>query len=204
LKVSRFGWSSGRSTGFGLPNGRSGQLLALGLVVLVLGLGWAAIVRPLLDLYAARAEALTRQQVLAAQMAGWLQKRSDLEQRARAAVDNGPPPAAMLQGPTDAVAGANLQQLVQDIAAQAGVSLSSTETLSVEQINAYRLIELRIGLTAPWSVLVQLLQTFDQSTPAIMVDDLQLQGPRLLLANHDPPLAATMTVLALRAGTQGR
>jgi general secretion pathway protein M len=201
LKVSRFGWTSGNKTAFSLPHGRSGKILALGLLLVVLGTVWAAIVSPLLDLHAARAVDLARQQARASEMASLLRNVPELRQRASAALANGPPPDAMLQGTTDAVAGAILQQLVRDMATQAGVSLSSTEALAVEQMKSYRLIGLRISLTTPWSVLVQLLQTIEQAKPVIMVDDLQLQGPRLLLANRDPPVEASMTVLAFRAGT---
>jgi hypothetical protein len=155
----------------------------------------------LLGLYAARADALARQQALTGEMAGWVRHLPDLLQRAVAVASNGPQAGAMLTGATDAVAGANLQQRVQDLASEAGVSLSSTEVLATEQIGAYRLISLRIGIAAPWTVLVHLLETFERTQPTIMVDDLQLHGPRLLLANSDPPVEATMTVLALKAGT---
>jgi general secretion pathway protein M len=187
---------------FDMPTGRSGKVLALGLALLVLGAAWAAAVRPLLDLHAERAEALSNRQAQAARMEVLLQNLPSLRQQAAAATANGPPPEAILQGTTDAVAGATLQQFVQDMATQTGVTLASTEALAAEQVYSYRLIGVRTALSAPWPALVQLLQTIERAKPAIMVDDLQLHGPRLQTErDDDPPLEASMTVLALRAGT---
>ena len=184
-----------------MPTGRSGKILALGLALLVLAVAWAAAVRPLIGLHAERTEALAIQETLAYRMAGLVQTLPALRQQAAVAVDNGPPANAILQGTTDAVAGAALQQLVQDMAMQAGVSLASTEALAAEQVHAYRLIGVRIALTAPWPVLVQLLQAIERAKPTMIVDDLQLHGPRLQIDQDDSPLDASMTVLAFRAGT---
>jgi general secretion pathway protein M len=187
-----------------MPTGRSGKILAFMLALLVLAVAWAAVVHPLIVLRASRTEALADQEALASRMAHLVQTLPVLRRQAAVAMQNGPPADAMLQGATDAVAGAALQQLVQDMAKQAGVSLASTEALAAEQVHAYRLIGVRIAMTAPWPGLVQLLQTIEQAKPAMTVDDLQLHGPRLQIAQGDPPLDASMTVLAFRAGTAPR
>lgn len=185
-----------------MPTGRSGKILALGLVFLVLSAVWAAIVRPLLDLHAEQVEVLSNRQAQFSRMESLEQNLPNLRQQAAAAAANGPPPDAILQGASDAVAGATLQQLVQDMATQTGVTLASTEALAVEQVYSYRLIGVRTTLSAPWPALVQLLHTIERAKPAIMVDDLQVHGPRLQTErDDDPPLDASMTVLALRAGT---
>ena len=183
-----------------MPTGRSGKVLALGLALPVLATAWAAVVRPLIDLHAERTEALANQAALAFRMAGLVQTLPALQRQAAVAVGNEPPANAILQGSTDAVAGAALQQFVQDMAMQAGVSLASTEALAAEQVHAYRLIGVRIALTAPWPVLVQLLRTIELARPTMMADDLQFHGPRLQIEQGDSPLDASMTMLAFRAG----
>ena len=184
-----------------LPVGRPGKVLAAGLALFALVAVWAAVVGPLLDWHAERAEALARQQTLALRMANLVRTLPELRQQAEAAVTDGPSPDAVLKGATDAVAGAALQQVVQEMAARAGASLSSTEALAAEQTGEYRRIGLRIALSAPWPVLVRLLQAVERATPMMLVDDLQLRGLRLQVAAGDPALDASMVVVAFRAGT---
>lgn len=186
-----------------LPTGRAGQWLALGLAALVLALVWAVVALPLIQWHAARAEALTERQALAARMAGLAAELPLLNRTATQAAAAGPPAGAMLDQPSDAVAGAALQQRVQDIATKAGATLSSTEALPAEATGGYRRIRLRVALTAHWPVLVGMLQGLaEQTAPQMLVDDVQLRSAPVLLDRTDPPLDASFTVLALRAGTE--
>lgn len=184
-----------------LPTGRTGQWLALGLAALVLALLWIAVAAPLVEWHGARAEALAQRRTLAARMAGLAAELPLLERAAGQATAAGPQAGAMLDQPSDAVAGAALQQRVQDIAARAGATLSSAEALPAEPAGAYRRIRLRVALTAHWPVLVGVLQALaQQAAPQMLVDDLQLRSAPVLLERDDPPLDASFTVLALRAG----
>ena len=184
-----------------LPTGRRGKILALGFAVLAAGAGWAGVVDPVLGWHAERAEALAQRQAAARRMAQIARSLPELEQQAAAAATSGPPPGAVLQGTTDAVAGAALQQLVRDMATGAGAVLSSTETLPVEQAGTFRRIGLRIAFSAPWPVLVRLLLAVEQATPMMLVDDLQVRGPRLQVGPSDPALETSLVVLAFRTGT---
>lgn len=183
-----------------LPEGRRGQALAVGLLLLCLGLAWLAVAAPLLAWHAERAEALAGRGALAARMAQLAATLPELRAQAAAAESAGPAQAALLDGATDAVAGATLQQLTLDLAVQAGAAPSSTETLAAEQVGAYRRVGVRIALTAPWPVLVRLLRAVAEATPGLLVDDLQIRGSRLLVRPADAPLDALMTISAFRAG----
>jgi general secretion pathway protein M len=184
-----------------LPTGRRGKILALGFAVLAAGAVWAGVVDPVLGWHAERAEALAQRQAAARRMAQIARSLPELEQQAAAAATSGPPPGAVLQGTTDAVAGAALQQLVRDMATGAGAVLSSTETLQAEQAGTFRRIGLRIAFSAPWPVLVRLLLAVEQATPMMLVDDLQVRGPRLQVGPSDPALETSLVVLAFRTGT---
>ena len=184
-----------------LPTGRRGKVLALGFAVLSVGAVWAAVVDPVLSWHAERAEALAQRQSAARRIAEIARSLPELEQQAAAAATSGPPPGAVLQGTTDAVAGAALQQLVRDMATGAGAVLSSTETLPAEQAGTFRRIGLRIAFSAPWPVLVRLLLAVEQATPMMLVDDLQVRGPRLQVGPSDPALETSLVVLAFRTGT---
>ncbi len=182
-----------------LPEGRRGQALAVGLLVLLLGLAWVAAAAPLIAWHAERAEALAGRRVLARRMAQLAATLPELQRQAATVQAVGTAQAALLEGATDAVAGASLQQLVQDMAVQAGTTPSSIETMAAEQVGDYRRVGVRIAVSAPWPVLVRLLQAAAQATPEMLVDDLQVRGTRLLVRPADLPLDASMTIYAFRA-----
>ncbi len=112
-----------------LPDGRRGRLLAAGLLVAALGVGWVAVAAPLLDWYDARAERLADRQALLLRMTRLAAELPALRRAAGSAGRDGPAPDAVLAGNSDAIAGAALQGMVQDMASAAGSTLAITETL---------------------------------------------------------------------------
>lgn len=188
-----------------LPTGRPGKLLAVGITLAVPLLVWFALVTPMIDLFAARAETLAQRQALDRRM----RDLADTLPALQAQVSAGPPSSGLadspttpvLDGGTDAVAGATLQQLLQDMALKVGAVLSSTETLPATPVKGYRRIGVRVSLNAPWPVLVGLLQAVEQASPSMLVDDLQVRGLPMLTQPAEPPLDAGFTVLAFRAET---
>lgn len=187
------------AAGSPLPTGRPGQALAVALLLAVAALAWSSVAAPLTDLYASRAESLAQRTVLARRMAQAAADLPALQQASSRFVAAGPPPAALLSGASDAVAGATLQQLVQDMAARAGATLSSSETLPAEQAGAYRRIAVRVALSAPWPVLVGLLRSIAEASPGMLVDDMQLHGTRQIEGAGEFPMDASLTVLGFRA-----
>jgi general secretion pathway protein M len=192
-----------------LPEGRRGQSLAVGLVVILAAILWLGVAAPLTDWYHARQTDLANRQALLDHMAARARALPALRRLASASRLDAAPDAALLTGDSDAIAAATLQGLIQDMASTAGVSLSSEEVLPAVQQGGFRQIGLRIALTAHWPVLVQLLQEIDESDLRLLVDDLEFHavddtasgagGP----SNH-PPLAASLVVMAFRAGIGDR
>lgn len=187
-----------------LPTGRAGQALAVGLVLVVAALAWLVVGAPLLDAYADRAEALDRRTTLARRMAEVAADLPRLQQQEQAAGGQGGTAAIRLfEGGSDAVAGAALQQAVQDLATKAGMSLSSIEALPAQQMGSYRLIGVRVAVNTPWVNLVRLLALIDEATPQMLVDDLQVRGTAGFIRTGSAPLNSTLAVLGFRAGTNG-
>ena len=187
-----------------LPTGRAGQALAVAVTLIAVLLVWEAVAAPLIGWYDARADEVAQQRMLAARMGARAASLPLLRRQVATLRSAGPARSALLAGRTDAVAAADLQGRVQDMATGAGTALSSTEALPARQIGAYRRIALRISFNATLPVLVQLLQSLDGSSPRMLVDDLQLHtSPIVMAQNHDaaPPLDATMTVIGFRAGS---
>ena len=184
----------------GLPNGRGGQALAVVLLVAVLALAWAGGAAPALAWYADRADYLVQQQTLAARMQAIAATAPPL-QRQLAQADTAPPPArSLVDGATDAIAGATLQQAVQDMAARAGATVSSAEVLPAETAGAYRRIGLRVTVSGGWPVVVALLRALAEGLPRTLVDDLSLRQSLALGQTDSHPLEASFTVIAFHAG----
>ena len=181
-----------------LPTGRRGQALAVGVTVLAAVLLWLGAVSPLLDWYGDRAETLRQRQVLTARMASVAASEASLRQQIQASTTE--PRSAVLEGATEAIAAATLQQRVQEMADRAGVRLSSTEALPVEQAGAYRRIRLHVAVTGPWAQLVNLFSAIAVATPRMLVDDLSLGASTTLTTEAVKPLDAAFTVIALYPG----
>lgn len=171
----------------GLPTGRTGRVLAAGLLALVLALGWRA----------ERALLLSRRQDQALRMAQLAQELPELERQAMA--HQGPDARAVLPGGSDAVAAAALQQAVQDMAVRAGATISSMEALPAEQVADFRRIRLRVSMAAPWPVVVRMLGAASEAWPPMLVDELQVHGSQMLTGRGAAPLEASWTVIGFRA-----
>lgn len=181
-----------------LPEGRRGQLLAFALTLAVASAVWAGVVAPLLAWHSAQAEYVAQRRLLAHRMTQLADGLPALQTQAAARNLTGPAPSAMLTGASDAVAGAALQQLMQRLATTAGTPLTSVEVLPAEAVGNYRRIGLHVGLSAPWPVLVHLLESVEQTTPVMLIDDLRLRGAPM--GNTALPMDASFTVLAFRGG----
>jgi general secretion pathway protein M len=189
-----------------LPTGRAGQALAVALTLLAALALWEAVAAPLLGWYDSRRDDVREMRALAARMEVRAASLPALRREAALVARSGPARSALLPGRTDAIAAADLQGRIQDMAQGAGTALSSTEALPARPVGAYRRIALRISFNATLPVLVHLLQSLDGSSPRMLVDDLQLHASPIVMAQNraaSPPLDATMTVIAFRAGGGG-
>ena len=185
-----------------LPTGRRGQALALALLALLMVALWVGVVAPALAWYGERGEVLAQRQALAVRMAQLAASAPGVQATLDAIAASGPPARAVLDGATDAIAGAALQQQVEEMTTQAGASLTSAEALPAEQAGAYRRIGLHVSVSGVWPVVVALFAAIDRATPRMLVDDLALQSGLMLGPNGAThPLEASFTVLAFHTGT---
>jgi general secretion pathway protein M len=185
-----------------LPSGRRGQAMALGVTLILLVILWTGIVAPLLGLYAARQETLAQRRALLVRMTMLADSLPTLRRQAGEKASAGPAPQALIEGASDAVASAALQERIQQMATQTGANLASVEALAGEQAGALRRIGLRLTLTTSWPVLVNLLAAIDTASPRMLVDDLQLQGSVIQVRQGEARLEARLAVYAFRAGTE--
>jgi len=183
-----------------LPSGRQGRILAVGLLVLAAVVVWLGLAAPLMDFYDVQAAKLAQRAALAQRMAMLAAELPDLRTRAAAMPTNNG--AATFEGATDALAGATLQSQLQSLAGTTGATLSSMETLTAEQSGPYRRIGVKLSISAPLPVLVQLMAQIEQARPPMLVDDLQIHGSPIVLPGAQvSALDIGFTVYGFRSGS---
>lgn len=181
-------------------DGPRGRMLAWAVTLTLLMVLWAICVHPLVRWHIERAERLEQRLALLQHMSELAATLPELQRQS----SEGTPVGNLIEGASDALAGASLQGLVQRIAATAGAELDSMETLPPEQRGNYRRIGLRVATTAPWPVLVRLLQETAQGPPRMLVDELQLNAPPFEVRTAMSPINATITIVAFCAATAAR
>ncbi len=191
-----------------LPTGRKGQLLALAMTVVAVALFWWGAVQPLSDWYTEQAEIQAQQEQLAFRLALVASALPNLRaQKANAPAPDAMPADVLLQGETDEIAAANLQERLQALAVSTRSSLNSVENLPVERqtgesTTSDRAIRLRVTLVTQGANFISLLDAIEKGPPLMLVDDVRLTAPRLqiqgLQMQGAPPLEANLTVTGFR------
>ena len=182
-----------------LPTGRKGQLLALGLTILVLAVFWLGVVMPLIDWHGERADALVQKAALVQRMEALIATRAALQEQAKAAAAGGAGETALLEGDSESVASAALQELLQAMFMQAGVHLNSVETLPGDETGAYRRIRLRVSFTASWPVLMSLLKELEIARPALLIDELSVQPALHRISTAPDTFDVSCVIFGIRA-----
>ena len=184
-----------------LPTGPRGRTLALALLLLAVLLLWFGTIAPLRALYAERADTLARYEMLVRHMESLAAAEPALSRLAQAQTGEAAPIPA-LEGASDGVAAAALQQKLNEFATAAGLHIDSAETLPPEASGNWHAIAVRVTLTGPWGALTRLLLAIAQSDTPMVVDDLQLRGPPGTMQPNAPdarwPVDASLTVTAWR------
>ena len=184
-----------------LPTGVRGRLLALALALLAVLLLWVGVAAPLLGWYDERTETLRRQQAIGRRMAALVQTLPALQAAAEAAGARGAGRGeALLDGASDAVAAATLQQLLDEMARNAGLRIVSAEVMPPEPAGHYRAIAVRLSVTAPWPALVGLLQAIATADVPLLVDNLQLRSVVRNGTGTDWPIDVAFSVIGYRDG----
>jgi len=184
-----------------LPEGRPGKALAVAVTLLALAAFWFALVSPLLGWYQSRAALLAQQQSIAAHMTALAREIPQLRANAAAARPSAQDQQILLPGATDAIAGANLQSTLQNLASSVGTSLDSSEVMPVQQAGALRRIGIQVSVTATWPVLIGLLTAISTARPRMIVGQLSLINASQADSSGSAPVQASFAVSAFSAGT---
>ena len=159
-----------------MPSDRRGQLLALSMLLAALGGVYLLVASPLLGLYAERAAVLENRRMLLPRLRAAAEElpilRARVEQLRVAAGTR----KITLEGASDPIAAATLQSRIEELAASAGATIGSTESLPAEARSGYRRIGLRYVLSGSYETLVKFLAKLEAATPPLVIDNLHIHG----------------------------
>jgi len=121
-----------------LTTGYQGRLLALLLLLVVAGAVYLVVAAPLLELYTGRAAVLENRRMLVPRLKSAADELPELRARIAELRATAGARKVTLEGGSDAIASANLQSHIEELAASVGVTIASTESLPVEVRGGYR------------------------------------------------------------------
>ena len=169
-----------------LTTGYQGRLVALLLLLVVLGAVYLVVAAPLIELYSSRAAVLENRRMLVPRLKAAADELPELRARVSELRATAGASKVTLEGASDAIASANLQSHIEELAAAAGVTIGSTESLPVEVRGGYRAIGLRYTLTGPYETLVKFLAKLEAANPPLVIENLHIHG---VLRRPGTPLA---------------
>jgi general secretion pathway protein M len=186
-----------------LPHGLPGRFLALALTFAVVFTAYGLVVSPLLSLYSDRSLMLANRASLRDKIVAAAAELPQVRARANALSATPDVQQTTLEGNSDPVAMANLQSRVEELAAWAGASITSTETLPAEARDYYRRIGLRVVVNGSFPSLVTFFSGLETSTTPVVVDNLQLHTVQSRAgSNQVSRLDATVDVYGFRTNEQ--
>lgn len=145
-------------------------------MLITLGGAYLLVAVPLRELYADRQAVLDNRRALRPRLKAAADELPALRARVAEMRATTGTRRVTLEGASDSIALANLQSHIEELAASAGATIGSTESLPAEVHAGYRRIGLRYVLSGPYETLVKLLAGLEAATPPLVVDNLHIHG----------------------------
>ena len=182
-----------------LPMGGMGRALAVSLLCVLIGLIYLALVMPLIDRYRSGEATLADRQLLLPKLERLAAEVPSLRTRLATLQTAGAGNEITLDGASDALASANLQSRLEQLAAANGVTIASTEAIAAEERGPYRRIGLRVAVNGNYQAIVKLLAGVQEATPPLILANLQIHGLfRAVAVRTSYPLETRFEVYGLR------
>jgi len=183
-----------------LPTGIPGRVLALAILGAAIGLAYLGIISPLWSMYRQGDATLSDRRLLMPRVELLAQEVPTLRARRAELKAAGTARGVTLDGASDALASANLQSSLGQLAAANGVTIASTEAIAAEDRGAYRRIGLRLVVNGRYASIVKLLGAIEEAKPPLVLGNLQVHGLlRGVEVRTDYPLDTRFEVCGLRA-----
>jgi type II secretory pathway component PulM len=103
--------------------------------------------------------------------------------------------AQFLSGSNPAVASADLQEILKNLAKEQGVQLSSAKVLPAREAGPYLEVPVQVQLTASLSQLVSLLYHLEHHKKLLFIPDLEISAPRFVKGDQpEVPLQVNLVI----------
>ena len=100
-----------------------------------------------------------------------------------------------LSGASPAVASADLQEILKNLAKEQGVQMTSAKVLPPREAGVYLEVPVQVELTATINQLVTLLYHLEHHKKLLFIPDLDINAPRMVRGeNKDVPLQVSMVI----------
>lgn len=184
-----------------MPTGMRGRILALSLLCALIGVVYVGLVIPLTNLYRSGEAVLADRRLLVPKLEQLAAEVPSLRARLAALESSGTGDEVALDGASDALASANLQSRLEQLAAANGVTIASTEAIAAEDRGPYRRIGLRVAVNGNYEAVVKLLAAIEEAKPPLIPANLQIHGLfRAVAVRSNYPLESRFEVYGLRVG----
>jgi general secretion pathway protein M len=172
------------------PGSLLSRTLAIALLLVALLAGVRLVVEPLLVAFREAAEGIAEDEALLQRYRVLAEQRPALARRLEQQQELAASAAGYLQGPSDALAAAQLQDRVKTVIEAAGGELRSTQILPAQPIEgnaAIRRAALRVQFAVTIDGLSATLYELETGQPYLLIDQLSVREQRVRRRRRDEP-----------------
>jgi general secretion pathway protein M len=180
------------------PGSLISRVLALTLLGAVLIGTYVLVIAPVIALHREAGEAIESAEILLQRHRALAAQRSELAARLDDEKEQVSAVAGYLEGPSDALAAAQLQDRVKVAVETAGGELRSTQILPAQAVDASpgtHRATLRVQLVASIDSLAEILYGLESGQPYVLIDELAVRGQR---ARRGAPREAPLLDVSLQ------
>jgi general secretion pathway protein M len=179
------------------PGSLVSRLLALVLLAAVVLLAWQGLIMPVIAAYQTSATSIAQSRSLLERYRALAELRPHLARQLEERRSDTEASRAYLEGPTDALAAAALQEQVRTIIADAGGELRSTQILPGKVVDEALRIQragLRLQLSVEVEGLESILYRLETAEPFLFIDEISIREQRVRRRRNEAEKAPELDV----------
>lgn len=152
------------------------RIAAITLLLLVLGVVGAAVSIPIIAINRQYDDSIMALSLQYENLQRLAAVKAPLQTQLARLKTQGPRANDLLVGESEALAGAQLQEIVKQYIRRAGGTLKSTQMLPTRENDFFERITVRVQLTAPVSTVQQTLHAIESNRPFLFVDSFEIKS----------------------------
>ena len=161
---------------------RVSRLLAIALLILLLGVLWGAIARPLIGRLSASADAVLDAEAQLARFSRIAAATGPLRNRLDKIRAGQPGARGTLAAATPPLAAAELQAKAKRLVEAYGATLKSTQVLPAREEGAFRRVAVRIDMESDLEALQKIVHALETASPYLFVSNVEIRARPILAA----------------------